>query len=174
MKSGHFGIWSSESHISTLLEQMPLTTLLLGEWHTALLVSAEMGSSYYCSIDTTLSERGRSVSSLLCELPSLTQGSVASLPLDCSESPDSTGTSLIITPPGSLNNASLLLAEVKAQATPPLFTDTIDLPIWLRWKFSSLLGLFWQHLMEVWGISLQIGKSGSLGSPSGRCCWRWE
>ena len=95
LKSGHFGIWNSESHISTLLEQMPLTTFLLGEWHTALLASAEMGSSYYYSIDTTLSERGRRVSSLFCALPSLTQGSVAFLPLDCSESPDSTGPALI-------------------------------------------------------------------------------
>ena len=68
---------------------MPLTTFLVGEWYTALLISAEMGSSCYYSMDTTLSERGRSVSLLLCELPSMTQGSVVSLLLDCSESPDS-------------------------------------------------------------------------------------
>ena len=39
----------------------------MGEWYTVLLISVEMGSSYYYSTDTTLSERSRNVSLPLCK-----------------------------------------------------------------------------------------------------------
>ena len=75
-----------------VLEWVAIALLIsaeMGEWYTVLLISAEMGSSCYYSIDTTLSERSRSVSLPLCKLPSMTQGSMVSLLLDFSESSDS-------------------------------------------------------------------------------------
>ena len=84
--SGH-GIFQAR-----VLEWVAIALLIsaeMGEWYTVLLISAEMGSSCYYSIDTTLSERSRSVSLPLCKLPSMTQGSMLSLLLDFSESSDS-------------------------------------------------------------------------------------